>query len=304
MIRKSKVSWYFFFLFTSCLMLLSSCSSPESKAKSVIENWMAREVIIPHNIIFKSITTDTISKYIFNHSYKILVYVDSVGCTGCRLGLVDWKAFIDRCQSKGYDVGFLFVIQSSDYTKFEQKLEIEKFTYPVIYDLTDKFNSLNKFPEDDKFRTFLLDKDNKVVLIGSPIRSEKIWKLYIDVLSKTKNAVFSRETYLKLSNRMTTVKINQDSICLGKFNRQIIKRVSFFIKNTGSTPMIIQNVNTSCGCTVAKYDKKPILQGETTTVVLEYKPNSLGYFSKTADVVCNVPKGFVRLKISGEVVDK
>ena len=265
---------------------------------------MAREVIIPHNIIFKSITTDTISKYIFNHSYKILVYVDSVGCTGCRLGLVDWKAFIDRCQSKGYDVGFLFVIQSSDYTKFEQKLEIEKFTYPVIYDLTDKFNSLNKFPEDDKFRTFLLDKDNKVVLIGSPIRSEKIWKLYIDVLSKTKNAVFSRETYLKLSNRMTTVKINQDSICLGKFNRQIIKRVSFFIKNTGSTPMIIQNVNTSCGCTVAKYDKKPILQGETTTVVLEYKPNSLGYFSKTADVVCNVPKGFVRLKISGEVVDK
>ena len=69
-------------------------------------------------------------------------------------------------------------------------------------------------------------------------------------------------------------------------------------------PLIIQNVNTSCGCTVAKYEKMPIAKGESTTVVLEFKPNSLGYFSKTADVVCNVPEGYVRLKISGEVVEK
>jgi hypothetical protein len=76
------------------------------------------------------------------------------------------------------------------------------------------------------------------------------------------------------------------------------------LKNKGKKPLLIQSVKTSCGCTVAKYDKKPIPQGETTTIVLEYKPNSLGYFSKTADVVCNVPKGSVRLRISGEVVEK
>jgi len=265
---------------------------------------LTKEVVIPQNIIYKSITTDTISKHIFNHSYKILVYVDSVGCTGCRLGLVEWKAFIDRCQSKRYDVGFLFVIQSSDYRKFEQKLETNNFIYPVIYDLADNFNRLNRFPKEDEFRTFLLDKDNKVVLIGSPIRNERIWKMYVDKLSKTKNKEFSQETYLKQIKKMKSVNVNQDSIYLGKFKRQMIKRVLFKLKNSGADPLVIQTVKTSCGCTGAKYDIKPVPQDEITTIVLEYKPNSLGYFSKTADVICNVAEGFLRLKISGEVVEK
>lgn len=102
----------------------------------------------------------------------------------------------------------------------------------------------------------------------------------------------------------TKVKVIKDSLSLGKFEYYSIKRVPFQLKNNGNQSLVISNVNTSCGCTAAKYDKKPVPHGETTTVVLEYKPNSLGYFSKTADVVCNVPEGFVRLKISGEVVEK
>lgn len=305
MIRPNKIFLRVHFTFsTACLLLICSCSSPDSKVKHVIEYWMSKEIIIPENLIYKSIAIDTISSHIFEHSYKILVYVDSVGCSGCRLGLIEWKAYIDRCQSKGYDVSFLFVIQSSDYKTFEDKLAMSNFNYPIIYDIADSFNHVNEFPKEDKFRTFLLDKDNKVVIVGSPIRSEMIWKLYNNVLSKTKNSMLSKETYLKLSKKMTTARVNQDSVYLGKFNRQIVKKVSFLIKNTGSTPLTIQKVNTSCGCTVAKYDKKPLAIGQTATVLLEYKPNSLGYFSKTADVVCNVPKGFVHLKISGEVVEK
>jgi len=102
----------------------------------------------------------------------------------------------------------------------------------------------------------------------------------------------------------TRVNLLNESLSLGKFEYYSIKRVPFQLKNNGNQPLVICSVNTSCGCTVAKYEKKAVPPGETTTVVLEYKPNSLGYFSKTADVVCNVPKGYVRLKISGEVVEK
>jgi hypothetical protein len=297
MLRKSK-----FLLLICYLFLLNSCLNSDRKNESVVKEWISKEVVIPKNIIYKSIGTDTISKYIFNHSYKILVYVDSVGCSGCRLGLVEWKAIIDRCQSKGYDVGFLFVVQSSDYFKFEEKLEMKNFTYPIIYDIEDNFNRLNKFPKENKYRTFLLDKDNKVVLIGSPILSDKVWELYFNILSKTKNQVLTTETYKKLLKNITSVSVDQDSVNLGKFKLNT-KQIPFKVTNNGLYPLIIQNVSTSCGCTVAKYEKKPINKGESTTVVLEYKPNSLGYFSKTADVVCNVPEGFVRLKISGEVIE-
>jgi len=75
------------------------------------------------------------------------------------------------------------------------------------------------------------------------------------------------------------------------------------LTNTGKKPLTIQSVKTSCGCTVAKYDKKPVLPRETTTVKLEYKPNSLGYFSKTADVVCNIvlPKNRFFVKFGAEI---
>jgi len=101
----------------------------------------------------------------------------------------------------------------------------------------------------------------------------------------------------------TNVGLLDDSLSLGKFEYYSTKRVPFQLKNNGNQSLVISSINTSCGCTGANYDKKPIPPGETTTVVLEYKPNSLGYFSKTADVVCNVPEGYVRLKISGEVIE-
>jgi hypothetical protein len=118
--------------------------------------------------------------------------------------------------------------------------------------------------------------------------------------------IFIRLNNIKSVNNteFSIVETQKDSINLGKISFYTRKHTSFEIKNKGTNPFIIYTVNTTCGCTAAKFDKKPVLQGETTTVILEYKPNSLGFFTKTADVVCNVPEGYVRLKISGEVVEK
>jgi len=214
---------------------------------------------------------------------------------------------METCQLMGYDVGFLFVVQSKNYIEFEQKLIIYHFTYPIIYDSKDYINKLNQFPKEEKFRTFLLDEKNHVILIGSPITNDKIRKLYTEIFGggKMSNIDHLKSMDSKSSSiSKTSVQLNKDSVYIGRFLFKITKHVTFQLKNTGNKPLVIQSVNTSCGCTVAKYDKKPISVGQTTTVQLKYKPNSSGYFSKTADVICNVPKGFVRLKISGEVIEK
>jgi len=100
---------------------------------------------------------------------------------------------------------------------------------------------------------------------------------------------------------LTTIEIQKDSIFIGKVSYHSKENVSFQLKNTGKQPFTIQAVNSSCGCISAKYDKQPIAIGDIATVILEFKPNSHGYFSKTVDVMCNVPEGFVKLKICGEV---
>lgn len=47
----------------------------------------------------------------------------------------------------------------------------DKFDIPVYIDSEDRFNRLNRFPSDPIFHTFLLDKDNKVAVIGNPVHN-------------------------------------------------------------------------------------------------------------------------------------
>lgn len=162
---------------------------------------------------------------------------------------------------------------------------------------------------------FIIDKEKRVRSLFVPSKENtKNIKLYLSIIKKkyfgnknTNENAISDLRYPNKNNSLVnkaSVQVNGPTINFGKISIKAIKQASFLLKNRTKHSLIIQSVNTSCGCTVAKYEKKPVQEGETTTVVLEYKPNSLGFFTKTADVVCNVPEGYVRLKISGEVVEK
>ena len=45
-------------------------------------------------------------------------------------------------------------------------------------------DSLNRFPKQDRYKTFLLDKENRVVLVGSPANNDKLWELYKQQIRK------------------------------------------------------------------------------------------------------------------------
>lgn len=77
----------------------------------------------------------------------------------------------------------------------------------------------------------------------------------------------------------------------------------FTFENIGKGPLVISSVTSSCGCTVPKYDTKPITAGNTGIVEVVF--NSSGYNgsqTKTITVRSNASKSIVLLKISGEVI--
>ncbi len=73
-------------------------------------------------------------------------------------------------------------------------------------------------------------------------------------------------------------------------------------KNAGETPLLIQNVTTSCGCAVPEWPKKPLLVGEFSQVSVKYDTKYPGRFHKTIKVFFNGPKFPVVLKIMGSVM--
>ena len=78
----------------------------------------------------------------------------------------------------------------------------------------------------------------------------------------------------------------------------------FTFKNTGNEPLVLSNVTTSCGCTIAGWSKEPILPGKTGEIKVNYtKTNIVGTISKQITVSSNAKNGTIVLSIKGSVVD-
>lgn len=75
----------------------------------------------------------------------------------------------------------------------------------------------------------------------------------------------------------------------------------FKVKNTGNKPLVISNVSTSCGCTVASWTKTPIAPGQEGEVLTTYDAKALGKFNKSIGVYCNAAARPIYLSIKGEV---
>lgn len=79
----------------------------------------------------------------------------------------------------------------------------------------------------------------------------------------------------------------------------------FEFTNTGNAPVIIKNVESSCGCTSPQWTKQPILPGKTGFVKATFDPKDRpGYFDKTITVFSNTKTPTLELKIKGSVEGK
>jgi len=77
----------------------------------------------------------------------------------------------------------------------------------------------------------------------------------------------------------------------------------FEFTNTGDAPLIISSVKSTCGCTVPKKPKGPIMPGETGKIEVKYDTKRVNPIRKTITVISNADTPTVALKIKGLVVD-
>ena len=79
----------------------------------------------------------------------------------------------------------------------------------------------------------------------------------------------------------------------------------FEFTNTGKSPLIIQRVSASCGCTTPSYTREPVLPGKKGTISAKYSTERRpGSFKKSITVYTNVPDTVYILTIKGNVVPR
>ncbi len=76
----------------------------------------------------------------------------------------------------------------------------------------------------------------------------------------------------------------------------------FEFKNTGKTPLLIQNVQTSCGCTTASKPSEPVQPGKKSVISVKYDTKRVGDVHKTITVTTNVQPEPIVLTIQGKVL--
>jgi hypothetical protein len=107
-----------------------------------------------------------------------------------------------------------------------------------------------------------------------------------------------------LSVLQTSIKPDKTGYNYGSIRKASKNEAVFTIENTGNTPLIINRVTASCGCTNVEWDKQPVDPGQTAKVQVEMTPEETGRFNKTMEVYCNVKESPVKLTISGTAIEQ
>ena len=292
--RTTRISYLLCATFTLCLFACKRDRTKDHIMQAVAE-WTGKQILFPEGIPCQFLGADTVCINPNNPTpYKILLYVDSTGCSGCRLKLLEWKQLISEADALfPGETDFLIFYQPKqrDVKELSLLLRQADFQYPVFWDIENKIDKANRFSSDPSFQCFLLDQDNKVVLIGNPTFSPQIWELYKQQISGVK----------RTTNPQTTIQVNSSRQDLPKMKMGETYVCVFEIENTGSNPFVILGIRSSCGCAVPTWDQQPVAPGRKTEIKVEVKPESTGFFNKTIDVYGNIEQSVVKLSVIGTV---
>lgn len=236
------------------LSLLTACKeNNKEKFALLVQEWQGKEIVFPQNMAFTRFVTEPVDYRIPDAEYKVLVYVDSVGCTSCKLQLLKWKELIAHVDSAtNGNVPFIFIFQSKDDRELRYILKCDNFDSPVCIDRNNRFNSSNRFPQDITFQTFLLDKDNKVKVIGNPVHNLAVRDLYLKQIT----GMQYQEALPK-----TTLETDKAEYDLGTVKEGTTKKQTVTVRNTGTSVFKLKGFTTSCDCTEATCDWKERYNG-------------------------------------------
>ena len=101
------------------------------------------------------------------------------------------------------------------------------------------------------------------------------------------------------------INFEKETIDYGDISKGSEGTRTFIFENTGSAPLLIKGVRSSCGCTIPKKPEDPIAPGEKGEIIVRYDTNRVGVFRKTITVNTNVPtNAMIALKIKGNVLSQ
>ena len=115
--------------------------------------------------------------------------------------------------------------------------------------------------------------------------------------------VTSPKSASQSSEKQAIIKFEKEEHDFGTLLQGEVVSYSFHFTNTGSMPLIISSVTSSCGCTVGEYPHEPIAPGKSAVIKATYDSKGHhGFQSRYLTVLSNTNPAKTILRIKGKVL--
>lgn len=116
--------------------------------------------------------------------FKMVCFVDSQECSPCMLkDAYLWNSYVRTFSPD--EVAFLYVISAKKVDDVKLQIRESGFSRNFYIDTLGKFKHDNpQIPESSVYHTFLIDKNQNVILVGNPAKNRRIEKLFFEIINK------------------------------------------------------------------------------------------------------------------------
>lgn len=180
------MSRYFYLICLAVFILAYSCANEKKQTQLTqhkqdpVQHELDNKLILfPGDSTLSQINSPkNLSTLLSENSFKIVNYLDA-GCSSCVYELTETQAFSNSLSRQKMAVPFIIIMTGApkaniDYIVTDQA----HLKLPVFYDKDGVFFKMNSLPENKVYQTFLLDKENRVVFAGSPVKEHSFVKEY------------------------------------------------------------------------------------------------------------------------------
>ncbi len=158
---------------------LSYCQNNErTRIREVVVGRVGDSIVFPSSIYCAN--RDTLKVADFKQT--LIVYTDG-DCGKCIADLYQWSLLLKEHKELFKYTQQKFIIYSNNFERFEYTVEKAGVSLPFYYDSTNCYLQQNNI-DDPLLHTLLLDQNNIIRLVGSPIYNSSMLDLFKKVLSE------------------------------------------------------------------------------------------------------------------------
>ena len=175
-------------LYVLLCMLVYACE--KGRTEEALRRLQKNKISIPYERLVRVASNDH-KKSADDKDFKLVVFIDSTECTSCAIkNMFYWESFLDSVKNKkirsSFDIVFIFSPPKADNERIVYQMRYNDCLRDKVFvDTIGAFTTDNPhIPQEQMYHTFLLNKNDSVVLVGNPKTYPQIEKMLFRKLTE------------------------------------------------------------------------------------------------------------------------